>query len=233
MKKIIIPIFSLVILSFVSGCQTYREKQYKKYLYQEFNVNPVISDASIEKTALKYNVTNLDIEVAKVENSTNRTAARNAFLYDLVRISNYRYGQFKTKIFVHNGVWNTSIDMASLGLSAAATVFGGPAAQAMSATDTAIKGVQTKVTERWLQNQTAIAMITSMDSTRAQVQTVFFNKMTNDYNHFSIQEGIQLIQECDEKASLIDAMAHLQKTISNEASTNAAAADAAKALVKP
>ena len=162
----------------------------------------------------------------------NQIIQRNAVLYDLICISDYNYNQFKTKIFVHNGVFNSSIDLASLGLTAAATVFGGPAAQAMTATDTAIKGAKSAVAQQWLQSQTAIALVTSMDSSRAEVQTMLYTNMTNPYDKFSIRAGIELIQELDSKANLIDAMAHLQKTISNQAVTNATAANNAKAMTK-
>jgi hypothetical protein len=84
------------------------------------------------------------------------------------------------------------------------------------------------VSQRWLQSQTMVVLLTSMDSTRAEVETEILNKMTNTYADFEIEEALRLVEEYHQKASLIEAMSHMQSTMSAQKATNEANAAVAK-----
>jgi hypothetical protein len=157
-----------------------------------------------------------------------KKARRNEVIYNLLRLSDKRYEAFKTSAFLRDAGFNTSLDLASLGLSAAATVVGTPIAPILSATDTGVKGAQSTVGQRWLHSQTMVVLLTSMDSSRAEVETEILNKMTNGYADFEIEEALRLVEEYHSKASLIEAMSHMQSTMSAQKATNEATAAVAK-----
>ncbi len=73
-----------------------------------------------------------------------------------------------------------------------------------------------------------VVLLTSMDSSRAAVETEILNKMTNSYANFEIEEALRLAEEYHQKASLIEAMAHMQSTMSAQKATNEATAAVAK-----
>ena len=240
--KKLVPYFALGILFVCAGCKTTTSRFVKQWVDP-----PLLPDATLLQLgaqgysnaaqAVEYVDNGYVKNVTPPPNSsdTSETAKqnrRNEVLNNLIRLSDKRYAAFKTGAFLRDAGFNTSLDLASLGLSAAATVVGSPIAPVLSATDTAIKGAQKTVGQRWLQSQTMIVLITSMDSSRAKAETTLLNKMTNSYAQFPIEEGLRLAEEYHQKASLIEAMIHLQSTMSIEKSDNEAKAATAMAAQK-
>lgn len=239
-----VPYFALGILFVCAGCETTTSRFVKQWVEP-----PLLPDATLLQLgaqgyinaaqAVEYvdngYVKNKNVTPPPNSSDTSETAKqnrRNEVLNNLIRLSDKRYAAFKTGAFLRDAGFNTSLDLASLGLSAAATVVGSPIAPVLSATDTGIKGAQKTVGQRWLQSQTMIVLITSMDSSRAEAETTLLNKMTNSYAQFPIEEGLRLAEEYHQKASLIEAMIHLQSTMSTEKSGNEAKAATATAAQK-
>lgn len=232
--KKMVPWFALGVLLLCAGCKTSAAK-----FARQWADPPLLPDATLLQLGAQ-GYTNAAQIVRYVNtgfagtnnpvdpNDTTKKARRNEVIYNLLRLSDKRYEAFKTSAFLRDAGFNTSLDLASLGLSAAATVVGTPIAPILSATDTGIKGAQSTVSQRWLHSQTMIVLFTSMDSSRAEIETSILNKMTNTYDHFEIEEALRLMEEYHQKASLIEAMSHMQSTMSAQKATNEATAAVAK-----
>src|SRR4051812_45286053 len=78
------------------------------------------------------NLTVLSDRVSQLPTDEERVLYRDRVVRDLLRLSDAKYAEFKTLIYSNHGLMDTSVDLASIGMSAAATLVGGPAAQALS-----------------------------------------------------------------------------------------------------
>lgn len=210
----------VVALAGLTGCGVLNPN---RSIARNFYTKPIFTKNNIAELATT--MTNLQERMTAVRTGPpdQQKPLRNALLFDMMWYSDYLFNEFKTRCFTQNAAWNTGLDLTSLGLSAAATIVAGPAAQALSATDTGVKGVQSKVSERFLMSQTMIVLITTMESRRAEVKTTLYSGMKTNYANFTIEEGVALINEYHNRGNLVDAMAHVQATMSNQLTTNHAA----------
>ena len=194
----------------LSGC-----KMLDRSLAKRFHASPLQSEGTIGKLESKYgdlSKVEEDLEVAYKTNAvTAREAARrrDVILNDLIQISDFHYDVFKHKSFTDNAAWNSGFDLASIGLSSAATLVGGPAAQALSATDTGLKAAQGKISDRWLSGRTIPVLVATMDAMRAETLTSIYEKMGTSYDQFGIAEGVRMVAKYHQQASLLEAMDRL------------------------
>jgi hypothetical protein len=246
------PIFILSssLLFFAFGCKTPQQKadaanprtdksfflhpvkRSAEYFNGNFRAKPLFGDIDINTLARKYtniadmvSITNQTIDSAT--NETRRITIRNRMLNDLLLISDYRYHTFKEQLYRRNNVYNTGIDLASIGLSGAATLLGGPTAQVLSGTDTAVKAAHAKIDEHWLAGKTMIYLITLMDTMKADKLAQITKGMTNNVASYPLQEGVRAVNEYDRSGSLVSAMERLELMVGNEktkATTNLNAA---------
>jgi hypothetical protein len=196
---------------------------------REFYTAPIVKKAgsvtvSLPEAEIKRRVA----EINSLSDTNLQFLQRNDLVYEMMGASDDNFSDFKTRAFTRNASLNSGIDFASLGLSAAATIVGGPAAQAMSAADTGIKGVQAKVSERFLLSQTMVLLITTMESRRAETRTLLYDGLKTNYHAFPAQAGVNLTKEYNNRGNLVDAMAHLQSTMGNQRATNELNASAAQ-----
>ncbi|MEI9962944.1 MAG: hypothetical protein WDM76_18060 [Limisphaerales bacterium] len=221
----------------LTGCATWSSWVSKK-LNGEFHAKPIVSETAINHLENAY--TNLTEVEDRLEQSfkTNgvdlaeATRQRDIILNNLLQISDHYYSEFKHSVFIHNAAFNTQFDLASIGLSSAATLVGGPAAQALSATDTGIKAAQGKISDRWLSGRTMPVLVATMDAMRAETLTVIYTKMTNSYDKFGITEGVRLVAKYHQQASLLEAMDHLAAQADESKSKNEANVTKAQMLSK-
>jgi hypothetical protein len=203
---------------FTTGCGRWN---INKRVAKQFYSAPIVRDP--KDTSLEFSTLQLKERMAAVSQESDpvkQLAMRDELISELMRFSDHNYTEFKTRSFTQNAALNTGADITSLGLSAAATIVAGPAGQALSAADTGIKGVQSKVSERFFMNQTMILLITTMDSRRAESRTAIYTSMAKPYAKFQIQEAVGLVTEYHNRGNLVDAMAYLQTTMGNQRATN-------------
>jgi hypothetical protein len=207
-KYICVLIIAVCMIPGMTGC-----KSINKRLLNQFHAESLTTEDSIKKLECKYsNLAEVQDNLEKKFTSIGSDEAarqRDLILNDLIRISDFHYNNFKHSAFISNSGWNTGLDLASIGLSAAATLVGGPTAQALSATDTGIKAAQGRINERWLTGQTVLVLISTMDAMRAETLAVLYNKMhtySSNYERFGISEGIGLVAKYHQQASLLEAM---------------------------
>jgi hypothetical protein len=194
----------------LSGCKTM-----DRWLAKRFHASPLQSEDAIAKLENKYAdllKVEDELETAFRTNSISSAEAarrRDGILNDLIRISDYHYDIFKHKSFTDNAAWNSGFDLTSIGLSSVATLVGGPAAQALSATDTGLKAAQGKISERWVAGRTIPVLVSTMDGMRAETLTAIYQKMGKPYNQFGISEGVRMVAKYHQQASLLEAMNRL------------------------
>ena len=229
-KRHLTPLAALSLSTLIlAGCATQR-----KYILNQFQAEPIQNDASIQALETKYTNWVQFADWVRTNAPSEQKARRNEVLSDLIRLSDYKYEKFKTKLYVVDAGGNTLIDITSIGLTAAATLTGGTAGQVLAGTDTALKGAQGKVAERWLNAKAMRIIQTTMDSMRAEIYTTIATRMTSPYDQFPIEEGYQLVNRYHEAASLPNALARMEATMSQEKSQNeAAATEAARAASVP
>ena len=180
-------------------------------LRRQAYATPIYSNHTIE--ALQSAYTNWSLTAASVVQDTNSRLARNRVLYDLLRLSDHHYEQFKAKLYVGDAGGNSVIDLTSIGLTTAAGAIGGGTGQILSLTDTALKGAQGKLTERWLNNKAMRVVVLAMDASRADIRTLIYQRMKQDQDDFPIEEGLQLIARYHAAASLPNALTYLEATM--------------------
>lgn len=205
---------------FATGCGSLREQSLSR-----FSAEAIHPPAEI--TALQNNYTNLVKVAESVRTSANPQLKRDETLHDLLRLSDFKYQQFKTKLYVADASWNSTVDLTSIGLSSAATLATGPVVPALTATDTGIKAMQGKVNERWLNSQTMLVLIVAMDDMRAEVRKTIYDGMGKPYAKFPIEQGLELVNRYHQSASVVNAMISLQATVAANKKTNEAASAAA------
>ena len=204
-KRHLTPLAALSLSTLIlAGCATQR-----KYILNQFQAEPIQNDASIQALETKYTNWVQFADWVRTNAPSEQKARRNEVLSDLIRLSDYKYEKFKTKLYVVDAGGNTLIDITSIGLTAAATLTGGTAGQVLAGTDTALKGAQGKVAERWLNAKAMRIIQTTMDSMRAEIYTTIATRMTSPYDQFPIEEGYQLVNRYHEAASLPNALARI------------------------
>jgi hypothetical protein len=178
-----------------------------------FAIPPIVPDSEYRSLAAKY-AHRADI-IASVEadklSDAEKKLKRNQVLSELLELSEHNYSKFRTGLYVHDGVFNSSLDLTSIALSTTATVVGGGTAQILSAADTAVKASQGKVSERWLASKTITVLINQMDADRAKIRADMESSMKREkYADFTMQNGFEFIQELDSASSLVSALNALE-----------------------
>lgn len=182
-----------------------------KRAIHQFYAEPLSQPENIRALEARY--TNWVSIASQVQTNSSPRTARNAVIGDLLRLSDHKYEAFKAKLYVADAGYNSLLDLTSIGLSAAATLVGGGAGQALSATDTGLKAAQGKLAERWLNTKTMRVMILSMDSARAEIRKTLYEKMSQPYDEFSIEEAFELINRYHACASVPNALTYLEATM--------------------
>jgi hypothetical protein len=217
MRILLSPLIAAIIVA-SPGCKT------PTRVLNLFQAQPILHEDTVKALQSKY--TDWFSIAATVTNAPSDQWAtrRNTVLNDLLILSDFKYEQFKTKLYVLDAGGNSIIDTTSIGLTAAATLLAGPVGQVLSGTDTALKGFQGKTTERWLNSKNIRVLLITMDSMRADVRSTLFSEMGKSYNDFTVQQGYDLINQYHRAASLVNALSHLESTMSNEKKSSEEAA---------
>lgn len=206
----------LACMLVVNGCSTTQRA------LNQFYAEPLTTPVNIQVLEATY--TNWVAVAERIRSSPDQQAARNAAIGDLLRLSDYKYEKFKTKLYVADAGYNSLIDLTSIGLSAAATLVGGGAGQALSATDTGLKAAQGKLAERWLSTKTMRVLLIAMDAQRAQLRKSLYDGMKQPYDRFSAEESFELISRYHACASIPNALAYIEATMGEKKETAEAAA---------
>jgi hypothetical protein len=214
MKRIlVIALLSGFVFS-MSGCAVFE---------QHFATPSIVPKSEYKALATKYAHRAEIISSVETNNpsDTELKIRRDRALAELLELSEYNYDTFRTGLYVHDGIFNSSLDLTSIALSTTATVVGGGTGQILSAADTAVKASQGKVSERWLASKTISVLINQMDSDRAKIKGEIGTGMHQaKYADFTMESGFELVQELDSAGSLISALNGLQTQTGAQKATN-------------
>jgi len=155
--------------------------------------------------------------------------ARNQILNDLMGVIDDNYFEFETNLRGDKAVQEMGTDIATLGLTAAATVVGAAETKTiLSAIATGVVGVNSSIDKQIFQNNAIQALQLQMRSARAAVEINLNNGMGKSLKDYSLQNGIRDIVKYYHAGSLTDALIGLVQSSGNNAQLNQDSADAAR-----
>lgn len=202
MEFTMIRIFLFAIFAcLATGCNSNRP----------FAGRTLISSEDIDKLNSHYaDITAVKARIDSITDAGNRLVERNKAIDDLLIIADHSHDLFKHQVFADQAVFNSIVDMVSIGLSAAATLKTGNTAQILSGTDTALKAAQGKLNERILAQKTISALLNAMDAKRAEVRARIEGNRSLDYSKYPIGMAIAEMSEYFAASSLVEAILRLE-----------------------
>ena len=115
---------------------------------------------------------------------------RDQVLFAYLDAANARYENYLIALSKQSKGGNVILDIVTLGLTGGVTVAGQKTAQALGAGATFLSGSQGKINERLFYEQTLPALISMMETERAQVRTDIYAKLAKDAKSSTITYGI-------------------------------------------
>jgi len=138
------------------------------------------------------------------------------------------------KINFQTGSQEFFADLATLGLTAAATVSGGAETKTiLSAIATGVVGVNTAADKEYFQNNTIQALQLQMRAARSGVETSLIKGMKQSIKDYPLEAGKRDIVQYYYAGSLNDALIALVQNSGSDAKTNQAAANSARLSGNP
>lgn len=180
-----------------------------------------------DPTAATYYLTLYNAAAAKSE--VELESVRNQILNDLMGMIDYNYYEFEGNLRGDKTVQEMSADIATLGLTAAATVMGGAETKTiLSAIATGVVGVNSTIDKEVFQSNTVQAIQLQMRSRRAAIEINLNAGMGKNIQKYPLQNGIRDVVAYYNAGSLTDALIGLVQSSGNNAQSNKTAADAAR-----
>ncbi|MEY3786428.1 MAG: hypothetical protein RLZ75_633 [Pseudomonadota bacterium] len=141
---------------------------------------------------------------------------RNSILFEQMRLIDSAYNDYESDI--RKGVDGKKLftDIASIGLSSAASIIGGAGIKSILAlTDTGLKGVGAAYDSDYLQGKTIDIIISQIRSSRAEVATQIIGDMKDENCAYSMEKGIFDLGNYIKASTLDNALISLATTASN------------------
>ncbi len=154
------------------------------------------------------NPTNASYYLTLYKNAgTNQQTIRNEILNDLMGLIDYNYHEFETGLRQDAAIKNLAADIASLGLTAAATAAGGNEVKTiLSAIATGVVGANTALDKDAFQNNTVQALELEMRSLRSGMEAKLNTGMKQSVTDYPLQAGLRDVVEYYYSGSLTDAL---------------------------
>jgi len=166
---------------------------------------------------------------ASSKSEAEQESVRNQILNDLMSLIDYNYYEFESNLRGDKTTQEMGADIATLGLTAAATVMGGAETKTiLSAIATGVVGVNSSIDKQVFQSNTIQAIQLQMRSMRAAIEKNLNAGMGKNIQTYSLQNGIRDIVAYYNAGSLTDALIGLIQSSANNAHANQTAAAAAR-----
>lgn len=204
----------------VSGCSVLPKDKTKKLMEDHLIIEPLpMDDQAMYKEfedKLSDNGFNSKILGLGKSQEEQLIILRNDTIDRLLALSDAKYSDFRTYTSAENSTFETLVGVASIGMTAAATLAGGPIATTLAATDTALKGAHATVNEKWIQNKTVSAIIAAIDTVRNEVQQKIEKGKKQSYLDYTMREAIGDINKRHNAASIINGLMYLESISKNQ-----------------
>lgn len=172
--------------------------------------------------------------VTVYKDASDKEAVRNQILSDLMTIIDSNYHSYEDNLRNDKSTQEFLADLATLGLTAAATVSGGEETKTiLSAIATGVVGVNTAANKEYFQNNAIQALQLQMRAARSKVETSLIKGMKQSIKDYPLEAGIRDIVQYYYAGSLNDALISLVQNSGSEAKTNQAAASSARSNGNP
>ena len=117
---------------------------------------------------------------------------------------------YKTRIYTSIAQTNTVLDLATLGLSSAATIVTGmETTRLLSGLATAVAGGRASINDNFVQGQLASALISAIDTSRKDLRTSLAGKRSQGLDDYFIEEAVFDVAKYHELCSIYAALAAL------------------------
>ena len=185
--------------------------------FKSFYTNPFEIAAPYQNDVTQY--LNSHSKSSPTEQSAAIKDIRNKYLNNVLSLENVFYSDFQNSIRNNTELRKSIVGLISIGLSSAATLITGPTAQALSATDTALKAANQQIDTNALADQTIEALLNAMDGERAPLKkNILLNMAARD--DYTLEDGLRDIQEMQRNSDLLSAIKYLSTMAAVNKSTN-------------
>jgi len=168
--------------------------------------------------------------------SKTKRDVRDEILYDLMSIVDANYRQFEDNLRTDRTVKDLSVTLATLGLTSAATIFGGEETKTiLSAIATGVVGANAAVDKQVFKDYATEALIPEMRALRNDIATnMIANMKTQDVDKYPLDAGLRDIVDYYHAGSVTAALQGLVTRSSNaQADTKAIKAEVQNATDTP
>src|SRR6185369_15639966 len=171
------------------------------------SAGPLVRDSGFGRLAAEYEGRTPRELIGSLGPAPTRDS-RNQVLNDLLVLSDYRYEQFKRRLYGGDAAFHSLFDLAALGTSTAGA-FAGGAAPILAGASAAIQGAQGRLTNRFLLEKTTEAILNAIETVRAQKNAAILVSMQSEYADYPLDAGLRDVLEYHYAASLVNGLSHL------------------------
>jgi hypothetical protein len=147
-------------------------------------------------------------------------AWRDAVVAARLEIADRNYQAFKNELYAETAGLNLGVDLAALGLTGAAAVAGGGAAQALAAAATGVIGAGTAFNKDALYAKTLPAIFAQMEANRTQVLLRIRNSQLNNEIQYPLSLALSDVTAYERAGTLEAAIEALTTSATNQADSN-------------
>jgi len=132
---------------------------------------------------------------------------RNQILDDLIFLTDYNYHRFEAELYQGRAIFDTTTDLAILGLGAAGALVTHSATQAIiSAISGGIGGARVSINKNFFHEQSTQALIAKMQSTRKTKLELMRKAMTLKVTDYSLSQGLSDLAEYYTAGTIVGAL---------------------------
>jgi hypothetical protein len=204
-KTITISHLALLILV-LNGCASMDE------LKKDMMTNRVIAKQLPTIVSLDQKL----IDKVVLDDTKKLKMARNKQIDILLRMSDENYNDFKNFIYTDNSMFESAVGIASLGMTAAATLLTGPVVPILTATDTAMKGAHSTINEKWIQDKTISSIIAAIDTERNKIQARIERGKGKPFEEYTMDVALRDLHEHNNAASMLNGLISLENIAKNQ-----------------
>jgi hypothetical protein len=195
MKKLLIPLLGIAI--FLSGCGVFIRGGPERLDFEDEHATALIAKYSKPDA--------IPIDETKITDKE-----RNQILDDFMYLIDVNYYKFETELYQGRAIFDTTTDLAILGLGAAGALATHSGTQAiLSAISGGIGGSRTSINKNFFYEKSTQALIAKMQSSRKTIEEFIRKGMTLSLKDYSLVHGLKNIVQYHNAGTIVGALENI------------------------
>ena len=186
----------------------------------------LLSDTYIETLKTKYS--DYQSIINEYDAAADKRLQRDIIINNLLSIADDNYRKFRDDLQSSRVTWYSVFDIITLGLTGTASVTGAKLTKSyLSALATFSTGTKSALDKNIFAEKSVATILNAIETGRSKISTQIFSGLQKDVSAFTLEEGLRLVKEYNDTASVIYAITQL--SIDSGAKADKAQQEAAKA----